>query len=154
LRDKSKAVLDGQITDSSSGTYSGEGGIMACIACAIDAEPHVFVDEIGEKIIGEENWRARADMAPEFSKSMRASVTGRARFIEDIVEEKVNEGVTQYVILGAGIDTFAQRRGDLASRLQVFEVDQSASEIFDRYFAGRSDGLRAGDAEAFLVAST
>ncbi|MBX7088519.1 MAG: class I SAM-dependent methyltransferase, partial [Leptospirales bacterium] len=98
----------------------------------IDAEPHVFVDEIGEKIIGEENWRARADMAPEFSKSMRASVTGRARFIEDIVEEKVNEGVTQYVILGAGIDTFAQRRGDLASRLQVFEVDQPGPQMWKR----------------------
>ncbi len=73
---------------------------------------------------------ARPDMNPDFSKSMRASITGRARFIEDLVEEEVKKGITQYVILGAGLDTFAQRKPDLASRMQIFEVDQPGPQAW------------------------
>jgi methyltransferase (TIGR00027 family) len=90
----------------------------------IDPHPHILYDEIGLKLVAEENWMRRPDMDPEFSKSMRASIVGRARFIEDMVEEQANKGVTQYVILGAGLDTFAQRRPQTASLLQIFEVDQ------------------------------
>ena len=90
----------------------------------IDPEPHVFTDEVGARIVAEENWRRRPDMAADFSKSMRASIVGRARFIEDLVEERFKAGVRQYVILGAGLDTFALRRSDLVSRMHVFEVDQ------------------------------
>lgn len=90
----------------------------------IDPKPHILTDEIGAKLVGEKDWRNRPDMNPEFSKAMRASIAGRARFIEDLVQEKLKEGITQYVILGAGLDTFALRRKDLASRIQIFEVDQ------------------------------
>lgn len=90
----------------------------------MDPQPHILNDEIGAKLVGEESWRDRPDMNPEFSKGMRASIVGRARFIEDLVEEQSQQGVTQYVILGAGLDTFAQRRPDIASRLHIFEVDQ------------------------------
>jgi len=44
----------------------------------IDPAPHIFIDEIGLKLVGEENWRDRPDMEPEFSKPMRASIVGRA----------------------------------------------------------------------------
>lgn len=90
----------------------------------IDPEPHVLTDEIGAKLAGEEGWRNRPDMNPEFSKAMRASIVGRARFIEDLVEEQVKQGISQYVILGAGLDTFAVRRPDIASKIHIFEVDQ------------------------------
>jgi len=90
----------------------------------LDPAPHVFSDEIGARIVGERDWQSRGDMKPDFSKSMRASIVGRARFIEDLVEDELSHGVTQYVILGAGLDTFAFRRSDLAARMQVFEVDQ------------------------------
>lgn len=96
----------------------------------IDPKPHVFTDEIGLKLVGEEDWRSRPDMNPEFSKSMRASIVVRARFIEDLVEEQAKQGVTQYVILGAGLDTFAQRRSDMGSHLQVFEVDQPGPQAW------------------------
>jgi O-methyltransferase involved in polyketide biosynthesis len=46
----------------------------------------------------------------------------RARLPEDIVEQSVAACVRQYVILGAGLDTFSYRRGDLLDRLRVFEV--------------------------------
>jgi methyltransferase (TIGR00027 family) len=67
-----------------------------------------------------------------FTRPFRASILGRARFIEDLVEQETARGVGQYVILGAGLDTFAQRRPDLASRLLVFEVDQLGPQTWKR----------------------
>lgn len=96
----------------------------------IDPKPHILNDEIGLRLVAEDGWRGRPDMNPEFSKGMRASIVGRARFIEDIVEERVKDGVNQYVILGAGLDTFAQRRPEIASRLQIFEVDQPGPQAW------------------------
>lgn len=98
----------------------------------IDPKPHIFSDEIGLTLVAEEDWRSRPDMDPEFSKGMRASIVGRARFIEDIVEEQAKHCVTQYVILGAGLDTFAQRRFEFASHLNVFEVDQPGPQAWKR----------------------
>jgi methyltransferase (TIGR00027 family) len=57
----------------------------------------------------------------------------RARFTEDIVEQKAASGVDQFVILGAGLDTFAYRRGDLSARLHVFEVDHPATQSWKRH---------------------
>jgi len=96
----------------------------------VDEPPHVLKDQVGSQIVGEENWRARPDMALDFSKPMRASIVGRARFIEDLVLQKVQEGVTQYVILGAGLDTFAQRHTELSSQLEIFEVDQPGPQAW------------------------
>ena len=96
----------------------------------IDPKPHIITDEIGEKLVAEENWKNRQDMNPDFSKGMRASIVGRARFIEDIVEAETKKGVAQYVILGAGLDTFAQRRNDLAGKLHIFEVDQPGPQAW------------------------
>jgi methyltransferase (TIGR00027 family) len=48
------------------------------------------------------------------------------------VVEQADQGVTQYVILGAGLDTFAQRRPEIASRLAVFEIDQSGPQSWKR----------------------
>jgi methyltransferase (TIGR00027 family) len=90
----------------------------------IDPKPHVFTDDLGPKLVDEKDWLKRPDMDPQFSKSMRASIVGRARFIEDLLEEELKKGVTQYVILGAGLDSFAQRRPEKMTSLHVFEVDQ------------------------------
>jgi methyltransferase (TIGR00027 family) len=56
----------------------------------------------------------------------------RARFAEDIVEQAAACGTAQYVILGAGLDSFAYRRGDLLGRLRVFEVDHPATQSWKR----------------------
>jgi methyltransferase (TIGR00027 family) len=48
------------------------------------------------------------------------------------VVEQADLGVTQYVILGAGLDSFAQRRPEIASRLKVFEIDQPAPQAWKR----------------------
>ena len=81
----------------------------------VDAPPHVLDDTIGLRLTApEEGWRQRGDMHPEGTRLFRASIVARARFIEDLVEEQAARGVGQYVLLGAGLDTFAQRRPDIA----------------------------------------
>jgi methyltransferase (TIGR00027 family) len=100
---------------------------------AVDPPPHVLEDEIGLKLAApDDRWRDRPDMDAGATRPFRASIVARARFIEDLVEEQTLSGVAQYVILGAGLDTFAQRRPEIASRLKVFEVDQPAHQAWKR----------------------
>jgi O-methyltransferase involved in polyketide biosynthesis len=77
----------------------------------VDPPPHVLEDEIGLRLPGpDDDWRRRPDMDPHFTSRFRAAIVARARFIEDLVVEQARHGVSQYVILGAGLDTFAQSR--------------------------------------------
>ncbi len=99
----------------------------------IDPPPHVLEDEIGLRLVAPDaSWRQRPDMDPQFTRSFRASIVARSRFIEDLVVEQAGRGVRQYVILGAGLDTFAQRRPEIASRLRVFEVDRAGPQQWKR----------------------
>jgi len=98
-----------------------------------DAPPHVLEDEVGLQLLAPaEDWRSRGDMDPRFTRPFRASIVARARFIEDLVVEQAGRGVDQYVILGAGLDSFAQRRPEIASRLTVFEVDPPGPQTWKR----------------------
>ncbi|WP_175833611.1 class I SAM-dependent methyltransferase [Burkholderia cenocepacia] len=95
----------------------------------LDAPPRVLADEIGLQLLAPEpGWQQRGDMDPQFTRPFRASIVARARFIEDLVTEQAARGVRQYVILGAGLDSFVQRRPKMASCVTVFEVDQPAPQ--------------------------
>ncbi len=95
----------------------------------IDAPPHVLDDTIGLKLAAPpESWRNRGDMHPMGTRLFRASIVARARFIEDLVLEQAKQGVDQYVILGAGLDTFAQRHPEMGAKLSVFEIDQPETQ--------------------------
>lgn len=99
----------------------------------VDPPPHVFVDEIGLRLAApDDDWRRRPDMDPHGTSPFRASILARARFIEDLVVEQAGHGVGQYVILGAGLDTFAQRRPEIASHMLVFEVDRPGPQTWKR----------------------
>jgi methyltransferase (TIGR00027 family) len=99
----------------------------------VDPPPHVLEDEIGLKLVApDDGWRRRPDMDPHATRLFRASIVARACFIEDLVAEQAGRGVGQYVILGAGLDTFAQRRPEIASGLQIFEVDQPGPQAWKR----------------------
>jgi methyltransferase (TIGR00027 family) len=98
----------------------------------VDAPPYVFEDKVGLKLAApDDGWRSRPDMSA-FTRPFRAAIVARARFIEDLVAEQVALGVGQYVILGSGLDTFVQRRPELASRLLVFEIDQPGPQAWKR----------------------
>jgi methyltransferase (TIGR00027 family) len=99
----------------------------------LDAPPHVLEDEVGLRLAApDDGWRERPDMDAQGTRPFRASIVARARFIEDLVAEEAGRGVDQYVLLGAGLDTFAQRRPEIASRLQVFEVDRAGPQEWKR----------------------
>lgn len=93
----------------------------------VDAPPHVLQDEIGIMLVAPpDGWRERPDMHPQGTAPFRASIVARARFIEDFIIQQCNgaRAVSQYVILGSGLDTFAQRHWKSNSKLQVFEVEK------------------------------
>ncbi|HEY5314040.1 MAG TPA: class I SAM-dependent methyltransferase [Pirellulales bacterium] len=99
----------------------------------VDPPPHVLEDEIGLRLAApDEGWRRRPDMDPQGTSPFRAAIVARARCIEDLVVERAGHGVGQYVILGAGLDTFSQRRPEIASRLLVFEVDRPGPQAWKR----------------------
>jgi methyltransferase (TIGR00027 family) len=99
----------------------------------VDSPPYVLEDEIGLQLAApDDDWRSRPDMDPAGTSWFRAAIVARARFVEDLVTEQAGHGVAQYVILGAGLDTFAQRRPEIASRLRVFEVDQPGPQAWKR----------------------
>lgn len=98
-----------------------------------DSAPHVFEDEIGLEIASPaEGWKKRPDMDPGPRNRARASIVARARFVEDLVAEEAARGTAQYVILGAGLDTFVQRKPELSSRLKVFEIDKPRAQAWKR----------------------
>lgn len=114
----------------------------------IDAPPLVLDDAIGLQLAAPDaNWRERADMHPQRTRGYRASIVARARFLDDLVTQRNGEGVAQYVILGAGLDTFAQRKPEIASRMRIFEVDRPEPQRWKRQRLidtgyGVPDGLR------------
>ncbi|HJT94259.1 MAG TPA: class I SAM-dependent methyltransferase [Mycobacterium sp.] len=99
----------------------------------VDAPPHVLVDRIGLQLADPgPDWRQRPDMNEYATPGVRASIVARARFIEDLVVEQADHGVGQYVLLGAGLDTFAERRPEIAARITVFEIDQPEPQEWKR----------------------
>jgi len=99
----------------------------------VDGAPPVLADDVGLRLAGPaDGWRTRPDMDPVFTSGFRAAIVARARFIEDLVTAAVEAGVGQYVLLGAGLDTFVERRPEFAGRLRVFEIDQPAPQAWKR----------------------
>ncbi len=99
----------------------------------VDAPPHVLEDEVGLRLVSPGgDWRSRPDMDPQWTGPFRAGMVARSRFVEDLVADSATAGVAQYVMLGAGLDTFAQRRPDLASQLRVYEIDRPGPQAWKR----------------------
>lgn len=96
----------------------------------LDAEPHLIHDPIGLALAApDDDWRDRPDMHPFGTAPYRAAIVARTRFVEDLI---VDAGVNQYVLLGAGLDTYAQRHAADPSPVQVFEIDQPAPQAWKR----------------------
>ncbi|MBS1650702.1 MAG: class I SAM-dependent methyltransferase [Bacteroidetes bacterium] len=88
-----------------------------------DDKPYIIEDKVGFDLIKpEKDWQERPDM--KYTKRLRASIVARARFVEDLVKEQVAKGVKQYILLGAGLDSFAQRNTEIISQVDIYEIDQ------------------------------
>lgn len=112
----------------------------------IDAPPHVLDDTVGLRLVDPPpDWRERPDMDPAFSAAMRAAIVARARVVDDLVAAAVARGVDQFVVLGAGLDTFAERRPDLMATVRVFEIDQPETQAWkQRRLVESGIGVPAG----------
>ncbi len=107
----------------------------------LDDPPYVLEDMVSIQFADEAVLRAAQLLAPDGRLAVspddprarwRGAFVGRARYVEDLVSERLAGGTTQYVILGAGLDSFAQRRQDLATRLPIFEVDTPRTQQWKR----------------------
>jgi methyltransferase (TIGR00027 family) len=101
----------------------------------VDGPPPIFADGLAAALLGD-----RADEFIGYHRAhgthlvlstARAQATCRSRYTEDRLADGVRRGVTQYVILGAGLDSFGYR-SDLAGRVRVFEVDHPATQEWKR----------------------
>lgn len=99
-------------------------------------EPKVLDDPIALKVLGP---RALARLQggegtgdDRLSRALRAFMAARSRYAEDELEQALARGVAQYVVLGAGLDTFAYRNPHAAGSLRVFEVDYPATQEWKR----------------------
>ncbi|HEY6769948.1 MAG TPA: class I SAM-dependent methyltransferase, partial [Candidatus Sulfotelmatobacter sp.] len=96
-------------------------------------QPLVLDDPLALRIIGleaERDLRSNPKEDHAFAGAFRAFMAARSRFAEDELARAVAHGVTQYVVLGAGLDTFAYRNPHRG--LQVFEVDHPATQAWKR----------------------
>jgi methyltransferase (TIGR00027 family) len=124
-------MTDGQLAEPDSTAV--RVALWRAIHVQADPPPHVLADEVGFELVAPaDGWRDRPDMDARATSRFRAGIVARARFIEDLVIEQAGHGVGQYVILGAGLDTFAQRRPEIAARLRVFEVDRPGPQAWKR----------------------
>ena len=103
-----------------------------------DAKPLVFNDPFAVPILGQdylqEVHKTATKLNKPFSVSLRAFLVARSRYAEDLLARAVANGITQYVLLGAGLDTFAHRNPH--SQLRVFEVDHPATQQWKRELLG------------------
>ncbi len=120
----------------------------------VDKEPFVFADTLAAALLGE-----RAEELISYHRlhgghpvlaGARAQVTCRSRYAEDCLAAAAGRGVTQYVVLGAGLDTFAYR-SPLMARARVFEVDHPDTQQWKRA-ALAAAGIAVPDGVTFVPA--
>lgn len=110
----------------------------------LDDDPKVFDDQFAPQfsgaggevslydhastVLAKFTARLGPEVGPKVFRYLRALMVMRSRYAEDEFSSAMERGLTRYVILGAGLDSFAYRRRDLAASVQVFEVDHPATQ--------------------------
>lgn len=118
--------------------------LMRAAHLIVDGEPKIFRDDYAMRFGGfaseadfrayldkstrETSARMGEDQAQHLFRSVRSSVTSRARYTEDALADAMTRGISRFVVLGAGLDSFAWRHPELADRLEIYEVDHPASQ--------------------------
>jgi methyltransferase (TIGR00027 family) len=105
---------------------------MRAVHQLLDPEPRILVDApivdlLGRPVLAPDSEMTQRMQTPG-ARLLRSHVVLRSRFAEDRLAESRGRGVTQYVILGAGYDTFFARQPEWARSLRIFEIDQPATQ--------------------------
>ncbi|HKW87894.1 MAG TPA: class I SAM-dependent methyltransferase [Candidatus Acidoferrales bacterium] len=100
-----------------------------------DSEPKILLDPIAPRLVNtsalDANWLAPM-LGHPFARQWRAGFLIRSRYAEDCLAEAVTRGLVQYLVLGAGLDTFAYRQPAWAHKIDIFEVDHPTTQAFKR----------------------
>jgi methyltransferase (TIGR00027 family) len=119
----------GTVTDASQTALTAAAARAAHLL--VDARPHIFADPLAGALLGDDAeilLRYHLEHGDHLVLAgARAQVVIRSRVTEDRLAEAVGRGVEQYVVLGAGLDSFAYR-SPLAARVRVFEVDHPGTQ--------------------------
>lgn len=114
---------------------TAQGAALHRAAHQLLERPLVFRDPLALKILGPERrrqlWAKLADRRGDSSRAMRAFIVTRSRYAEDELAAAFDGGIRQYIVLGAGLDTFAYRN-PFGGALNVFEVDHPATQQWMR----------------------
>jgi methyltransferase (TIGR00027 family) len=98
----------------------------------LDSGPLILKDTAVIELLGrdvvERVTHASSRLQVPGARLLRSHVVLRSRFTEDRLEQSLGRGVKQFVILGAGYDTFFARQPAWAEELKIFEIDQSATQ--------------------------
>ena len=109
--------------------------IMRALHQSTDDEPKILADPIAPKLVDiagpDTNWLAPM-LGHPFARQWRAGFLIRSRYAEDCLAEGVARGLTQYLILGAGLDTFSYRQPAWAHPVRIFEIDHPATQGLKR----------------------
>jgi len=101
-----------------------------------DAQPRILEDPVAVSLLGPAGLQRIKDTADRYktpeARALRAHVVLRSRFAEDRLADAALRGITQYVILGAGFDTFALRQPEWARQLKILEVDHLGTQAMKR----------------------
>ncbi len=104
----------------------------------LDAQPLLFDDPVALPLLGLEGLKLIQDTADNYQTpemlALRTHVVLRSRFTEDRLAAAVSRGITQYVILGAGFDTFALRQPAWAKNIKIIEVDHAGTQTMKRSY--------------------
>lgn len=116
-------------------------------------DPLVLPDAIALPLLGASADAALRDdpfvLNDPLSRGLRAALVARSRFVEDALANSVEDGVRQYVLLGAGLDTFAYRNPHADRQLRVFEVDHAGTQRWKQQLLA-SAGIAAPSSLAFV----
>jgi methyltransferase (TIGR00027 family) len=100
----------------------------------VDSAPRILDDPVSVGLVEDATHeRIAAQRAALLSPQLmipRAAVVLRSRYAEDLLAKAVERGITQFVILGAGLDTFAFRQPAFARGLEIYEVDHPATQAW------------------------
>jgi methyltransferase (TIGR00027 family) len=110
----------------------------------VDDDPPIFADTLAAALLGDRAEELigyhRAHGTHPVLAGARAQVACRSRYTEDSLADAVRRGIGQYVVLGAGLDSFAYRC-PLGGRVRVFEIDHPATQEYKRRIRPAPDGL-------------
>lgn len=97
--------------------------------------PRMLDDPFALSILGEQEEaaiRASTSQGGLVARALRGGIVARSRIAEDALARSLRDGMRQYVVLGAGLDTFALRADATPADLRVFEVDHPDTQRWKR----------------------